>query len=257
MKVWIMRMFATTLARSRIQAQNQRNKLGFVWLILTPLLDAAVYGTVFGILQGGKRPDHFIQFLVIGIFFFRFFSACISKGATAIIGNRSLVQSLSFPRMVLPLATLLEELFNFLPMLVVLLLITLGMGVMPSWRWLLLVPVVGLAALFGMAVVLFCARVAVHFRDVTQLVPFTNRLMRYFSGVFYSPATFVGGFPIIMALFSFNPVYDYMEMARYALIPGYEVGADIIWSGLGWAVLGVVAAAVFFWRAEERYGRVD
>lgn len=254
-EVWLRRVFITTLARSRMQAKNQQNRFGMAWLIMTPLLDALVYGTVFGMLQGDKRPEYFILFLLIGIFFFRFFSDCVSTGARSVINNQALVQTLSFPRMVLPLAIVVEHFLNFLPVLIVLLLISLPLGATPTLNWFYLLPVVLLTVMFNTGVVLFVARVAVHFRDIGQIIPFVNRFMRYFSGVFFSPAAFVGSMPLVMALFILNPVYALLELARYALIPNYEVGLPLVISAVMWSVGGFIIGSLFFWSAEEKYGR--
>lgn len=254
-EVWRRRVFITTLARSRMQAKNQQNRFGMAWLIMTPLLDALVYGTVFGLLQGDKRPEHFILFLLIGIFFFRFFSDCVSTGARSVINNQALVQTLSFPRMVLPLAIVVEHFLNFLPVLAILLLFSIPLGAEFSLKWFYLLPVVVLTVMFNTGVVLFFARVAVHFRDISQIIPFINRVMRYFSGVFFSPLAFVGSMPLVMAFFTLNPVYALLELARYALIPNYEVSVAIVISALVWSIGGFIAGSLFFWAAEEKYGR--
>ena len=254
-EVWRRRVFVTTLARSRMQAKNQQNRFGMAWLIMTPLLDALVYGTVFGLLQGDKRPEHFILFLLIGIFFFRFFSDCVSTGVRSVINNQALVQTLSFPRMVLPLAIVVEHFLNFLPVLAILLLFSIPLGAEFSLKWFYLLPVVVLTVMFNTGVVLFFARVAVHFRDISQIIPFINRVMRYFSGVFFSPLAFVGSMPLVMAFFTLNPVYALLELARYALIPNYEVSVAIVISALVWSIGGFIAGSLFFWAAEEKYGR--
>ena len=254
-EVWRRRVFITTLARSRMQAKNQQNRFGMAWLIMTPLLDALVYGTVFGLLQGDKKPEHFILFLLIGIFFFRFFSDCVSTGARSVINNQALVQTLSFPRMVLPLAIVVEHFLNFLPVLAILLLFSVPLGAEPSLKWFYLFPVVMLTVMFNTGVVMFFARVAVHFRDINQVIPFVNRVMRYFSGVFFSPLAFVGSMPLVMAFFTLNPVYALLELARYALIPNYEVSTALVISALVWSIGGFIAGSLFFWAAEEKYGR--
>ena len=254
-EVWRRRVFVTTLARSRMQAKNQQNRFGMAWLIMTPLLDALVYGAVFGLLQGDKRPEHFILFLLIGIFFFRFFSDCVSTGARTVINNQALVQTLSFPRMVLPLAIVVEHFLNFLPVLAILLLFSVPLGAEPSLKWFYLLPVVMLTVMFNTGVVMFFARVAVHFRDINQVIPFVNRVMRYFSGVFFSPLAFVGSMPLVMAFFTLNPVYALLELARYALIPNYEVSTALVISALLWSIGGFIAGSLFFWAAEEKYGR--
>lgn len=256
-QVWQRRDFAYTLARSRLRAQNQANRFGMAWVVITPLLDALVYGLVFGVVLGKNKPDNFIQFLIIGIFFFRYFSSCLSDGTKAITNNQNLVQSLSFPRMVLPIAIAIENLLNFMPMVVLMLVINVLFGTMPTWSWLYLIPVIVMAALFNTGLVMFLARLTVHFRDLSQIIPFVNRFARYFSGVFYSPAKFVGAASPFMIIFSFNPLYDYMEMARAAIMPGYSVDTVTILAGIGWAFVGFIGGGIYFWAAEERYGRAD
>lgn len=256
-KAWKQKNFAYVMARSRIQAKNQSNRLGYFWLVLTPLIDAAVYGTVFGMLMGGNRPDNFVQFLIIGIFLFRVFTDCVSQGARSIINSQALVQTLSFPRIVLPLAVALESFMNFIPVLLVMLVLNIAMGAMPTFKWLWIVPILLLYALFNTGVVFVVARIATHFRDITQIIPFMNRIMRYFSGVFYHPAVFVGHLPLVMALFVLNPVFDFMELARWALIPDYAISQAVVISGVVWAFATFVLGGIFFWAAEERYGRVD
>lgn len=256
-QVWQRRAFIYVLAQSRIQARHQANHFGYLWLVLTPLIDAAVYGTVFGMLQGEHRPEHFVQFLIVGVFLFRVYTDCVSTGARSIINSQSLVQSLSFPRMVLPLATALEHFINFIPALIVMLVLNIALGATPTLGWLWLIPVLLLFALFNTGVVCIFARIATHFRDITQIIPFANRFMRYFSGVFYNPIVFVGHMPIVMAFFTFNPVYEFMELARAVLIPGYEVSRVVIVSAIIWSLGSFILGGIFFWLAEERYGRVD
>lgn len=256
-ELWNQKTFISILARSRIEAKHQINRFGYLWLILTPLIDAAVYGAVFGMLQGPNRPEHFIQFLIIGVFLFRVFTDCVSAGARSIINSQALVQSLSFPRAVLPLAVALEQFINFIPVLIVMLLVNFVLEGGATLNWLWLIPVLILYGMFCIGVVLICARVAIHFRDITQIIPFANRFMRYFSGVFYSPVVFVGSLPIVMALFTLNPVYAFMELARWALISGYNISNEIVISGIVWAGITFIFGSIYFWAAEERYGRVD
>src|SRR5690625_181259 len=169
-QVWQRRSFIYVLAQSRIQPRHQANRLGYLWLVLTPLIDAAVYGTVFGMLQGDHRPEHFVQFLIVGVFLFRVYTDCVSTGARSIINSQSLVQSLSFPRVVLPLATALEHFMNFIPALVVMLLLNILLGSMPSLQWLWLIPVLLLSALFSSVAVCIFVRAATPLRDVTLII---------------------------------------------------------------------------------------
>lgn len=254
-EVWRRRIFIFILARSRMQAKTQQNRFGKAWLVMTPLLDALVYGTVFGMLQGDKKPEYFILFLLIGIFFFRFFTDCVSAGARSIINNQALVQTLSFPRMVLPLAIVVEHFINFLPVLAILLFLSIPLGAIPTIKWLYLLPILVMTVMFNTGVVMFVARIAVHFRDVGQIIPFFNRFMRYFSGIFFSPLAFVGSMPFIMAFFVLNPVYALLEQVRYVLIPDYKVSTVLVISAAVWSIGSFIFGSLFFWSAEEQYGR--
>src|SRR5690606_31391332 len=104
-QTWQRRDFAMTLARYRLQAAMSENRLGMGWVVLRPILNAALFGTIFGVIMpAGSRPDNFVPFLIVGFFIFEYFAKTLSGGANSIVGAKSLVRSLKFPRMLLPLA---------------------------------------------------------------------------------------------------------------------------------------------------------
>ena len=258
--VWRRRAFIYSLARFRIEADNGRNRLGMGWVVLKPLINAAVYGTIFGILLGREnRPDQFILFLVIGVFFFEYFSSCFTSGAKSITKNANLVQSLSFPRMSLPLALVVQRLLEFAPMLVIMIGLVLGFGNVPLWDWLLLIPLVALFTVFNVGLTLITARLTVHFRDLTQLLPFVSRFFFYTSGTFFSVERRFGENPTIMRIADFQPIHEFMDLARGIMLKGsdYTIKPEYWVYAAGWSVLFLVAGTVYFWAAEERYGRTD
>lgn len=258
--VWRRRAFIYSLARFRIEADNGRNRLGLGWVVLKPLINAAVYGTIFGILLGSRaRPDQFILFLVIGVFFFEYFSSCFTSGAKSITKNANLVQSLSFPRMSLPLALVTQRLLEFAPMLVIMLGLVLGFGNAPMWDWLLLIPLVALFTVFNVGLTLITARLTVHFRDLTQLLPFVSRFFFYTSGTFFSVERRFGENETIMLIADFQPIHEFMDLARSILLkgPDYVIKPEYWAYAAGWSVLFLIVGTVYFWAAEERYGRTD
>ena len=68
--------FTYTLAKYRMQSENERNRLGMLWVLLRPPFSALIYGTVFGVIMKGAtaRPDDFAPFVVIGVFILEFFN---------------------------------------------------------------------------------------------------------------------------------------------------------------------------------------
>jgi len=253
--MWRRRHFTIELSRSRFRAENEQYRLGLAWTVVKPLINAAVYGAVFGLLlPSSSRPENFVPFLVTGIFVFQFFSQCLSDGAKSITGNMGLVRSLHFPRALLPVAAVLQGAYALLPMMVVLaaLAVITGEGVRLAW---LQVPfALLLATVFNTGVALVAARLTIHVRDVTQLLPFLTRLMFYTSGIFYSIDRVITH-PGLSAVLQANPVHVYISLVRGAFLSDLPVAASQWWLGAGWALLAFVGGFFFFWAAEERYGR--
>src|SRR5699024_11635633 len=67
-QVWERRDFTVSLARYRIQSENERNRLGMAWVLLRPIFSACIYGLVFGFILAGSRPPNFLSFVVIVVF---------------------------------------------------------------------------------------------------------------------------------------------------------------------------------------------
>lgn len=257
--VWRRREFAFALARYRIEAENRQNRLGLAWVVLKPLLNAGLYGSIFGILLASGRPDHFVEFLIIGVFVFEFFATSFTSGAKSITANTALVQSLSFPRMTLPLAVVLQRFLQFVPMLAIMLVVVAAFGHTISWTWLLLVPLVLLLLGFNTGLALVTARLTVHVRDLTNLLPFLTRITFYTAGIFYSIEERFADEPIVLRIADAVPIHEFLSLARAILLDGplYEVRPEYWLYATAWTIGMLVVGSVFFWAAEERYGRTD
>jgi teichoic acid transport system permease protein len=258
--VWKRRIFIFSMARFRIESENQQNSLGMFWVVLKPLLNALVYGLIFGfLLPSDTRPPHFVEFLIIGVFVFEFFAQSWTLGGKAITNNAALVQSLAFPRMVLPLAAVTQRFLQFLPPVAIMLVFLLVSGNAPQWHWFLIIPIFFLYYVFNCGLALVTARLATHWRDINNFLPFLTRFFFYTTGIFFSVEKRFGDHPVIMRISDFQPVHEFLSLARSALLVGDSYAIDerywlyaSVWS------IGLFAFGVwFFWRAEERYGRVD
>ena len=256
-QAWSRRDFAFTLARFTNEAANAKNRLGRWWVILLPTVQALVYGLIFGVLMARDRPANFIPFLFTGVFLFTYMSGSASSGATALTSNTGLVRSLSFPRLLLPVSAVIRQFLNTLPQLGLLLLTLLIFQQDVTWSWLLLLPVVGLMSMFNLGVAMIMARIAAQVQDINKLLPFVIRILFYTSGIFFSMDHLLRNYPEVLAILKFNPIYDFIELARGLLVEGYETSLFLWLACAGWAVITLLVGMVFFWKAEERYGRED
>jgi len=255
LETWQRRDFLYMMARSRLRASFEKNRLGIVWVVLRPTINAAIYGLIFGVLQGGAKPPDYTAYVVIGVFLFEFFSKSLNNGSKSITGNRALVQSLSFPRLTLPLGEVVENLMSLVPMLGVMFLYLIILGHFPRVEWLLLIPLLVIYTVFNAGIAMIAARLTVHVADLTQLLPFVSRILFYTSGVLFDVGRLLKGHPLLVTLYDFHPIYQVLQIARSALMTGLPYNS-MYWVYLSvWAVVVFCGGLVFFWLAEERYGR--
>jgi len=221
-------------------------------------MTAIVYGTVFYfILDTSARPQPFIPFLLVGVFVFRFFSASLGKGAYSITGNTKLVQSLGFPRALLPIAVVVDQAIRMVPITLLLAALLLVFGEPFRWTWLAIVPILLLMAIFCLGVAFIVARLSVHVRDLQQTIPFFSRFLFYASGVFFSFDRLLADQPALLAVIHWIPTYDFISIARAVLVSD-QPAPPVVWiAAVIWSVGTFVIGFFFFWRAEVRYGLSD
>ncbi|MFH8619008.1 ABC transporter permease [Streptomyces sp. NPDC017979] len=261
-QLWARRHFITAFATAKLTAQYSQARLGQLWQLMTPLLNAAVYYFIFGILLGtSKQVPDFVPFLVTGVFIWTFTANSIMAGTKAISGNLGLVRAVHFPRAALPVAFALQQFQQLLFSMGVLLLILMGFGEFPEPSWLLAVPALALQAAFNTGLAMAMARISARTPDVAQLMPFLLRTWMYASGVMWSISTILKDHDLpewVMLGLQYNPAAVYIDLVRFALIDSYT-SAQLpphVWAvALGWAALCGVGGFMYFWKAEERYGR--
>ncbi|WP_281289118.1 ABC transporter permease [Microbacterium mitrae] len=257
-ETWRRRAFAFWLASSRMTSDLMQNRLGILWLILKPLSMVLVYGTIFTfVLSGAARPVNFLPYLVIGVFVFEFFTGCFGSGSKAITSNSKLVQSLGFPRILLPIAVVIEQSLKMVPIIVLLYVLLIALGQPIMWTWLLLVPILVLMAIFNLGVALIVARLSAHVRDVQQVVPIITRVLFYATGIFFNVEGALEGHPVLLGIVQWLPTYDFVSLARDVLLTTYSAPAVAWIAAPVWAVLALMFGTIYFWRAEARYGLSD
>lgn len=255
---WRRRRFAFTLAKYRLMATLIPNRLGVLWIVLKPLSLALIYGTVFNfILAGAARPASFVQFVLIGVFVFEFFTGCFGNGSKAITANVKLVQSLGFPRILLPVSVVIQQAMRMLPVVILLAVLLVLLGEPIRWTWLLVLPVLAVMGVFNLGVALIVARMSVLTRDVQQIVPIINRVLFYASGIFFSIDGALAQYPALLTAARMVPTYEYIAIARSLLLESY-VAPPLVWVGaIAWAAVAAGAGVIYFWWDEARYGLSD
>lgn len=254
--IWERRQLAIAIPQAEMQSQHRNTVLGNVWHLLDPIFLVGIYYVVFGLLLDVSRGvDNLVGFLAIGVFIWHFTTKSVRQGAKSITSNEGLVRSISFPRAILPLAAVSAEFMAFLYALIAMFAAVLLTGEVPAWTWLLIGPIVLVQMVFNLGLALFFARVADHFRDVLQVLPYSLRVMGYVSGVLFPIEQRLDELPRLRAAMEFNPAYVFMKTARGAVLD------DVLPTAMEWAVMCGWAAGLllvgflFFLGREHEYGR--
>ncbi|MFE2536412.1 ABC transporter permease [Streptomyces sp. NPDC059371] len=261
-QLWARRHFITAFATAKLTSQYSQAKLGQVWQVMTPLLNAAVYYFIFGVLLGTKHgvPDY-IPFLVTGVFIWTFTQSSIMAGTRAISGSLGLVRALHFPRAALPVSYAIQQLQQLLFSMAALVVILLCFGVPVAASWLLAVPVLVLQFTFNAGVAMIVARMGAKTPDIAQLMPFILRTWMYVSGVMWSIDKVLSKNHLphwAMVLLESNPAAVYIDLMRFSLIDSFHAHQlpHHVWAlAVGWALVVGVGGFIYFWKAEETYGR--
>ncbi|MER5641923.1 ABC transporter permease [Kitasatospora sp. NPDC002227] len=278
-QLWQRRHFIVAFATARLVAQYTTAKLGQFWQVLTPLLNCAVFYLVFGvILKSRDGIPVYIAWLCVGVFVFQFSQSAIQSGTRSISDNLGLIRALHFPRAAMPIAFTVIQLQQLLISMVVLVAIVLLNGITPSITWLLIVPALVLQCFFNTGLALVMARVGAKASDISQLMPFILRTWMYLSGVMYSISGQLASYPKwVQQVADLNPASVYMDLMRYAFMPDsfdkkiypkglkdaaghplphYLTLPHHVWAiAIAWAVIAFAFGFLFFWKAEEEYGR--
>lgn len=265
-QVWQRRSFIWNLSASRAYSRNQGSYLGQAWAILRPVLDAAVYVIIFGFLFHSSAPgiENRAAFITIGTFTYSLFQTSVMSGLNSVPTNLQLIRSHKFPRAVVPLATVMTETVLFAPILVAMTAVVLvtgvlpGMGaVIPTWSWLLLPFAAVLLAVFSAGVAMFFARLGARAPDIANAMPFILTLGRYASGAMFLISAMVPDELWLKPLLLHQPVAIYLELFRAAFgnEPLIPMTAGLWLEATAWAVGVFAIGFLYFWRAEETYGR--
>ena len=226
--VWQRRHFIWGYATARSVSMYTDARLGQLWQVITPLLNALVYYLIFGLLfEANRGVEHYEAFLVAGVFVFAYSERSIVVGSNVMRANLSLIRALYFPRAALPLAYVIVELQQMLLGMVVLCVIVLASGEPLTLYWFLLVPAVALQSTFNVGAAFIVSRLGGSMQDVSELIPFFLRISRYFCGVMYMITTLPMSqhHPGVVKLLSLNPFAVYISLVRVGLMQSYRINS--------------------------------
>ncbi|MBN9514518.1 MAG: ABC transporter permease [Alphaproteobacteria bacterium] len=241
--LWRYRELFFILAWRDVAIRYKQTVIGLAWAFVRPFMTMIVFTVVFGKLAKlpteGAAPYAVLVFA--GLLPWTLASSILNDASGSVTGNAQLVSKVYFPRLIIPLATVLVGLIDFCVSLVILAGVLAWYGMMPDWHILLLPVFVVLAVLVAIGPALWAAAMIVKYRDFRFVIPFAVQVGLYVSPVGFSAKIIP---PEWLLLYSLNPMVGVIDGFRWAILggesplylPGFAlslvVTAFMLWFGI-------------------------
>jgi lipopolysaccharide transport system permease protein len=248
------------LAWRNVSVRYKQTVVGFAWAVLQPLLTMIIMTVVFGRVAGlpseGNTPYAIMVFA--GLLPWQFFSNALSSSSQSIVANANLITKVYFPRLIIPVSTVVVALVDFLVSFIILIGLLAWYRFPVDWRILALILFVVVAFLAALGPGLFITALNVRYRDFGYIVPFIVQFGLYVSPIGFSSTVIRGkiGDMGFMA-YSLNPMVGVIDGFRWAILKGE---AAVFWPGfavsMASAVLFLVAGISFFRKTEKSFADI-
>jgi lipopolysaccharide transport system permease protein len=253
-ELWRFRDLLLMFALRDIRLRYKQTALGVGWVVLQPLISAAIFAFVFGrVAKLSSDGAPYFVFSYAGLLGWNLFSNTLTKVSVSLVGNSNLVSKVYFPRLVLPLSTLFSSLLDFGVGFAVFLILMAVYHVAPGPGLLLLPVWMALILFIATGVGLYASSLMVTYRDIQYILPVGTQFLLYASPIAYA----VSAVPErLRTIYLLNPVSSLLEAFRWSLLNRGTLHPAMI----AYAVL--VSVGLFFFgafafrRMERRFADV-
>lgn len=231
-----------------IKKRYKRSALGFLWVMLDPLLMLLVFYVIFSGLFG-KSIGQYSAYVMSGIIMWQFFSQGTKVASLAFLQNRNLINKIALPKAIFPLSIVASSLVHFIFSLVPLFIIILSTGTKIGPNLALLPFVVGIVFIFSLGLALTVSTLAVFFHDVVYIYDVLLLGWMYLSAIFYPVSILPGK---LQALMSLNPLYHFISLFRASLYDTAYLTAEHMILGSVFALLSLLTGWAIYYVNRDR-----
>jgi lipopolysaccharide transport system permease protein len=255
-ELWSGRELFWMFAWRDLKIRYKQTELGIAWAILQPFLTMVVFSLVFGRLMGLGADTGGIPYPVFSfaaLLPWTYFAGTVTRGSNILVDSASLVTKVYFPRLLLPLSSIVSGIVDLGIAFIVLVGLMFFYGIVPTWGVLAIPLFVLLAAGAALGIGLWLGALNVEYRDVRYLTPFLVQTLMYLTPVVYPISRVPARY---QALYSVNPMVGVVEGFRWALFGKTPFPASALLVALAVTVPLIVTGLFFFRRMERSFADV-
>jgi len=249
--LWDYRELLYFLVWRDIKVRYKQTALGVLWAIIQPVMTMVVFSIFFGNLaklssDGIPYPIFSFAALVP----WTLFSNGLAQATNSLVASSNLIKKVYFPRLIIPIATVLAGVIDFLLAFGVLLILMLYYGITPTIHTLWLPVLLVLTVVVSLAVSLWLSALNVQYRDIKYVIPFLTQIWLFATPIAYSSTLLTEPW---RTLYGLNPMVGVVEGFRWALLgTNTQPGMMALVSAVA-AILLLLSGAFYFRRMEKTF----
>jgi lipopolysaccharide transport system permease protein len=256
-EVWRYRDLMILFVKRDFAAQYKQTVLGPIWHLIQPVFTTIVFLFVFHSVAKISTDDiHPVLFYMSGIAIWNYFSSCLNATSNTFVANAGIFGKVYFPRLVIPLSTVLSNIIKFGIQFSLLLAVMIWYGIKDGYfyfsaTWLLIPVLVVMMAGMGLGLGIIISSLTTKYRDFTVLIGFIVQLLMYVTPVAY-PLSFLKekGYAWVV---NFNPLTPIVEAFRFALFgKGSYEPMHLLYSGI-FIIVTLFFGMVIFNKVERSF----
>jgi len=250
-ELWAYRELAGILAWRDFRVRYKQTFIGAAWAIIVPFMQMVVITIVFGKFakfdSGGLA---YPIFSYAGLLLWGYFAGAFQRGSNSVVGSMNFITKVYFPRVLLPMASVVSPIVDFFFASTVLFGLMVYFDTYPGPEIVLAPVFVVLAALTALGAGMFFAAINVRYRDVPYVIPFLVQIWWFASPVAYSTATLSETQQLVLAL---NPMFSVINGFRWTVVGTAPPTAGQFAISMGAIVVFLLVGLAIFRRNEARF----
>ena len=253
-ELWEYRELLYFFAWRDIKVRYKQTVMGALWAIIQPFFTMVIFSLFFGRLA--NVPSDGVPYPVFSftaLVPWTFFANALAQASNSLVSNANMIKKIYFPRLALPIATVLAGVIDFAVAFIVLLGIMLFYGLVPTVNIIWLPFFALLALVTSLGVSLWLAVMNVQFRDVRYTVPFLTQAWLFMTPIAYPSSLLSEPW---RTLYGLNPMAGVVEGFRWALLGTDTAPGKMIIVSSMVALILLIGGAFYFRRMEESFADV-
>lgn len=249
------RFILQQLVNKDFKLRYRRSVLGVVWSVLNPLLMMIIMSFVFSYFLRGSSVENYPLYLIVGNITFALMNESTSAGLRSIIDAAPLLKKVKVDRWVFPVQKVFSAAFNFSFSLIAVAIVMLFFRVMPTWHLVWMAPALLLLMVFCMGISLLIGAAAVFFRDMIHLWSVVITAWTYLTPIFWDLSLLTNSNApwFVIAVVKLNPMYNYIDMMRCAIVYQTSPGLTVIVLCVFWALAALALGYLVFRKTEHKF----